>query len=442
MQITNINTKQLTFNGIVPEYSKQNGFRIIPISINPSQNDVDNAIRITQRQNAALDGRNGKAYLWGEDLVVKKYLSAEEAMNYNPRREIDILDSMYDKNILDSNIQRGLYAFQTPDREFYLVSSQVHGVHPHRSIDCFNKENLEKLVVTIQKLDEIRIDDSQNGTTQTTPHLFRVMHNDLSMANVKVTETDAGILDFEYMDYRDVTEINEAGKEKRLNGNVIMNLSEITMLPSNLRDFEYRTLAQYLKTVENPKEIFEYYLNAKSLYLEKMAAHYAECSKNQSLRDFSSNFSCLANQTQDYALLLRTAVETEDTSILKSEAIKIQISDFLYLMTPYSNTRKFNPTQLKSYIDFAKNFFETEYKKATAEKDLKKVQYYADCLNLMKNWEQTKDKIDKKSKNPRIEDFTFEQIQKGDFTYAKKVHEKFIAKTTDENETTLDDIIV
>ena len=62
------------------------------------------------------------------------------------------------------------------------------------------------------------------------------------------------------MDLRDTTAIKEEEKEKRINGSVIMNFSEITILPSNLKDFEYRTLAQYLKNTDNPKEIFKYYL--------------------------------------------------------------------------------------------------------------------------------------------------------------------------------------
>lgn len=432
--------KNMTFKGICPEYVKQNGFRVVPIAINPSQKDINKAMTIVQENNSSLDGRNGKAYMWGEDLVVKKYMSKNEAINYNPRREIDILDSMYEKNIQDANIQRGLYAFETPQGEYFLVSSQIHGVHPHRNQNCFNKENLEELVLTIQKLDEGIISTSLLGTTQTAK-LLRIMHNDLSMANIKVTEDGAGILDFEYMDYRDVTDVTLAEKEKRLNGSVIMNLSEITMQPANLKDFEYRTLAQYLKKTEHPKEIFKYYLNAKSQYLEKMAQYYKKCSKNPIFTEIASNLDEISTKMKNYALLLRNAVNTNDKNILKAEAIKIQIADFLYLMTPYSNTRKFNPTQLKSYIDFAKDFFTSEYKKAVEEKDKLKIQYYLDCFDLIKNWEKTKDKIDKKSQEPKEEDFTPEQIKKGDFSYAIKVHKKFLAKTTKEYEKTLDEII-
>lgn len=441
MKINFLKTKQMTFRGIIPEYTK-NGFRIIPISINPTQEDINNAMNIADDNISSLDGRNGRAYMWGEDLVVKKYMPQEKAINYGPRREINALDSMYDKNIQHPNIQKGFFAFKTPEGEYYLISSQIKGVHPHRSADCFNQENLEKLVLVIQKLDEGIIDESGVDSKATSAKLLRIMHNDLSMANLRIDAHEAGIIDFEYMDYRDVTNVTEARKEKTINGNVIMNLSEITLQPSNLKDFEYRTLAQYLKKTQNPRKIFKYYLNAKSHYLEKMAQHYKKCAKNKNLKELSQNFNTISSKLQTYSLLLQEAVKSDDENILKAEAMKIQLADFLYLMTPYSSTRKFNPEQLKAYIDSAKEFFEVQYENAVNKKDPQKTQYYLDCLDLMKNWEKTKAKIDKKLQPPKIEDFTEEQIEKGDFAHAKKVHLKFLAKTTKEYEKTLDEIIL
>jgi len=438
MRISFLPVYKTNFKGIIPPYINQNGYEIIPISINPTQEDIDNAIKTTKNTSSSFDGRNGKAYMWGQDLVVKKYMPKETAINYNPRREIDILDSMYEKKIQHKNIQQGLYAFKAPNGEFYLISNQIHGVHPHRSTDCFTKKNLEELVLTLQKLDEGIIETKDKVAT---PRLLRIMHNDLSMANVKVTEDSAGILDFEYMDYRDTTDITDKAKEKRLQGSVIMNLSEVTLLPSNLKDFEYRTLAQYLKKADNPKEIFKYYLEAKSKYLEKMGEFYKECSQNPNFKDIAFDFIKTSRKMQNYAQLLQNATKTQDVAILKAEAIKIQIADFLYLMTPYSNTRKFNPAQLKSYIDYAESYFTNGYKEAAETNDDLKAQYYLDCLELLKNWEKVKDKIDKKLKMPEQEDFTPEQIEKGDFAYAQKAHHKFLAKTTSENQITIDEII-
>lgn len=67
---------------------------------------------------------NGVAFMWGEDLVIKKYKPKDTALNYGPGREIKALDSLFENKVKLGDSQKGLYAFIAP--------MEIHILYQHR----------------------------------------------------------------------------------------------------------------------------------------------------------------------------------------------------------------------------------------------------------------------------------------------------------------------
>ena len=80
----------VNFKGVAPKHTTPEGYKITPIIKDPEMKDIKGAISVTQQGGRAFSGLNGDAYMWGQDLVVKKYKPRNEAINYDPQREINL----------------------------------------------------------------------------------------------------------------------------------------------------------------------------------------------------------------------------------------------------------------------------------------------------------------------------------------------------------------
>lgn len=434
--IGNTNTKNIiAFSGAKKPHALGQ-YKVIPIAKDPSLKDIDRAI-VATNTNKAYSGLNGRAYFYGEDLVVKKYLGKNEAINYGPNREIKALDILYDNKIEDKNIQEGQFAFITPENETYLVSSKVKGKDIRAN--GFNEKNLKVLVDVLAQLDE-----PKKGKGQYFPYKVP-MHYDLSPGNIVATDDSAGIIDFEYLEVEDLDE--KLSRQKRKIYDCACDFSDIAGIPSNLRNFEYRTLLVYLKNpaTKNPDKLFKDYLKIKSTYHKKRADFY--------LREALKTCSCdnknlheLLEQLYIKETSHKLSLENPDENIVKAEAVKIQIASFIYEQSQFANNAatKINPEQIKKYVIDARDFFNEMLETSHGAKK----EYYKDCVNLMKNWENVIPWMDwQEEQTKEFSELIFLSKEDADSYFAQnkdniKNCKIFKSKLTKDNKVTLEELIL
>lgn len=423
----------LSFKGIADPYTNKNGFKVTPIAQNPSQTQIDEAIEATQTKPIG-QGMNGRAYFLGEDLVVKHYLK-DESVSYNPDRELRALDKMFDKGVNNKQIQEGKYAFTSPDGEAYLVSSRIEG----KSISKNNKiteKNISSIVKALEGLDKPILKDElkeDNFPFET------FMHYDLTMGNINVSENAGGIIDFEWSNTRDLEEYFEQDKNFGCIMGTDCNLSDIVPVISNIRGFEFNSLCEQLQTQDpsEAKELFSTYLKEKSKYEYSMAEQYGKyASKNEVSKT-------IAEKYKNHAYLLKGASVTDEFKDIKeSEAIKIQLANFINRQSPMQTfiARKINPKQIMEYSRFAQKFFEEKFEISKEYSDKKRMDYYKDCIKLVQNlsgvegwlnWQLTS--VEEKTANGGW--------SKEDIEHLKKEYALIQSKLTDKYETTLEEIV-
>lgn len=436
----------VSFKGIVPPYTNAQGYYITPISKNPQKSDIEAAIQATKTADSH-SGLNGKAYFYGEDLVVKKYKKPEEVKFYNPYREIRALDSMYDKGILSPNIQRGEFAFTTPQNETYLVSTKVSGSNANPIHNKFNRDNIGKLLNALYDLDIPHKYQPESNSDVKFPYVVP-MHYDISMGNYNITNENAGIFDFEYLQYEDLnkpyTQMNYQYMPDTLS-----DLSDISGIVSNLRNFEYRGLLPYLKKLDSfeAKSLFQDYLLAKSHYHFERAQMFEKelRNTNSSNNSLQQDLSKLAKKEYTHGLCLINLTP----EVIKSEAIKIQIASYIYLQSPFSHSTedKINPSEIKEYIKYANDYFNEQIRNSNGYQKT----YFEDCKELMKSWNNLPDWMIFQETKPNIEDFmppeqsistlSEQELQniRNHFNYLVEMHELFQSKVTDEHIVTIDE---
>lgn len=430
-------TINLSFKGVTEPYETKSGYKITPIAEKPLMRNVKEAIKAAK----ALDshsGLNGRAYYLGEDLIVKKYMPLSEAANYNPEREISALDLMYEKGVKNENIQQGMYAFKTPEGGEYLVSSRIKGARPDIKNNPFNKNNLNALVSVLCDL------DMPHRTSETGFFPYEIpMHYDLAPGNIVISDKSAGLIDFEYLKFEnlDIPLFNQLKGKFDCH----CDYSDIAGIPSNLRNFEYRTLYKYMmnQKPEEAEALLKDYLKAKSSYHEKRSEFYnkeAQKAMQQQDKTHTALYSDLSLREKAHAQMLKT----DNQDVLKSEILKIQLADFIYTQSPFSHSgkEKINIRQIKDYLKNAEDFF--RHKRCNAENVYEAV-YYKDCLQLIDNWkgvigwmdwqQYLLDKLIFAAKN---EDYNYISKYKEDAETARI----FGKKLTDEKQKTLDEHIL
>lgn len=391
--------KRPAFGGVAsPFVLKQNGIKVIPIAVNPSVEDIKQAQNTADTYSKKpMEGYNGYVYWLGEDLVLKKF-KGENAFSNNPYREINMLDSMQDNNLKFKNSQVGCYAFITPNGTTYLVSTKVKGKNPSTD-NPFTKENLESLVDIIYQMDTGA--DFPDSSRQGYGQRCRFMNYDFNGGNINITPQQAGLFDFEYAV---IENIDDMIKKTIINKDTGANChqSDTSGLPSSLRSFEFYTFCPYLLSLDNPKEIFEDYLQIKGKYHAKMSDFYKDYAASTVFSDVISEIS---NKEEAHSHLLKKDENGHiPEDILKSEAGKIQMSYFMHEQSQFSDTGHINPKQLKQYTDKLITYFKNSLSLAKKNSDVDRIIYYRDCLELMSSWQRVNKTLKEKitAKDPEI----------------------------------------
>ncbi len=404
----------LAFCGVKKPYTNNNGVKITPISVDPTEKDIKDAIQSTKTSKKPMEGFNGYAYWLGEDLVVKKYKGIN-AINNDPSREINLLDNLYDNNLVFNNSQVGSYAFEMPNGETYLVSTKVQGKNPDPVEAPFTRENLESLTEIILQMEKGSHfpNSSQNGYSDR----CRFMNYDFNGGNMKVTSNKAGMFDYEYSQKENLDDqILNVVLKKPSGPNC--NQSDTSGLPSNMRSFEYWTLCDYLKASDNANELFNDYLEIKGKYHNEMTNFYNDFAKESNFPEACKE---IAKKESAHARLLRKDENGQIPSdIKKAETRKIQMSNFMYIQSPFAAIGKVNTDQLLEYSNETIDYFNECLNQAQQSNDTDRITYYKDCVELMSSWKDVRNVIDWQFSNP---------------------NQRFLDKLTDEHITTLDDVL-
>ena len=251
------------------------GLPVHPIIRTPKLEEVQDILELNSKIKIG-EGTSGTAYEYGENVIkifdkILKKLAKKTLFS-----EMDNLASLShlitksgNENYLH-NTQKGLFAFEK-DKLPILVSSKVAGENPHPIEAPFNEKNLEAIVETLNRLDK------GFGKTQ-------FLQTDMRPPNIKITENDAGLLDFEYLQrvkLGDEKNIEKTAKTlpqlNKSNYTFFLNESDTGFGTSNLRAFEYDTLAPYLyrsPNITQAQETFRNYIKLKSEHHLEMAHHY------------------------------------------------------------------------------------------------------------------------------------------------------------------------
>ncbi len=370
------------FCGVKKPYKKQ-GATIIPIAQDPTNEDIKQAKNAAKNTKDAMQGYNGYAFFLGEDLVVKKF-KGKEAFSNDPDREINILDTMYDNNLVLKNSQEGLWALKDDDGT-YLVSTKVEGENPDPDVLKFNKNNLESLVEIITNMDK-----GANIAGASKPEYSpraRFMNYDFNGENIKITDSQAGLFDFEYSVLENIDAMIEKTIVKKQTG-TNCHQSDTSALPSSLRSFEFYTFCDYLCDLPDDEtdELFNDYIEIKGKYHQNMHEFYRDFANDSKFKDIVSNIS--EHELIHSHLLKKGGNGRIPDDILIAEARKIQMSHFMHEQSQYSDTGKINPKQLKQYTDESIEFFASNLEKAIENEDEDRIIYYKDCLELFSSWEK------------------------------------------------------
>ena len=419
----------ISFEGCCAPYTK-NGVRVTPIAQNPSDNEIQTAISCANNSCPIGAGLNGSAFYLGQDLVVKKY-----SRNQGAKREISVLDKMYDKGISIPNIQQGKYAFSLPNDETYLVSTKISGTNPNPYRNRYNEQNLSRLMKVISDFD-LPIQNQNANPDGYFPYSV-AMHYDLHAGNINMTQDDAGIFDLEFLQFEDLSDRLQHQTQGRYDCDC--NFSDIPGLIGNLRSFEYRALVPYMLKISRQEadELFKNYIQEKAEYHYTQGSFYkAECEKTL---DSNPHLSKLTGELARKELAHASMLAKADKDVVKSEKIKIQMAHFIYVQSQFERTvkSKFNMEQIIEYNNNACRYFDEMLANSSCEDERI---YYQDCVDLMKNWRGVISWMNWQSKEPSFDMFNrskkpvdeltdeeFHEIQNR-YKEHKQNHELFNAK--------------
>lgn len=372
----------VSFKGIVPPYTLKNGTKVTPISQDPAIDDINSAIKATKKtSDNPMEGLNGHAFQLGEDLIVKRY-KGEKAINNDPQREINLLDKMFMNNLKFKNSQTGCYAFETPDGQVYMVSTKVEGKNPNALNGAeFTKENLQSLSEIILQMDKGSI--IPNSSNHGYSDRCRFMNYDFNGGNIKVTADKAGLFDFEYDKFENIDEIISNALQYGVHG-YNCNQSDTSALPSCIRSFEYWTFCDYLKDADNASDLFNDYLEIKGNYHAQMSKFFSDFSQESAFPEEVMNIS--KKEAVHSRLLQKDSNGRIPEDILKAEAKKIQMANFLHEQGIFNSTGIINPKQMADYTAETINYYTECLELAENNGDTDRITYFTNCLDLVSQW--------------------------------------------------------
>ena len=334
-------------------------------------------------------GCNGEVNAYEDKFIIKKLFSPDKASHYDPDRELKAMVSLEVNDMSGLGIPNGFYGYRNEYGDTFVVSQKLQGANPNHLTNKFNHENLSMLIRTIAKTDT-----PDKYWNHLKPYQFRtpfshLMHYDIKGGNLLIDEKYASIIDWEYLDF-----VNIFNGIKNRNWGVINNYSDVPNIPSNLRNFEYRTLLPYIeklgKNNNEAKELFRDYLKLKSEYYERVHLEY-DFVKNKlpkfkilkKLFNIKTNID-VCDEIIESQNAQKRVLENLTDDIVKAEAMKIQIARFIYLLSTSSHGDEtiINLKQIKNYITEAHKLFME--KEACCDGDLKI--YYRDSRKLLDIW--------------------------------------------------------
>ena len=384
----------INFYGVKSPYRADN-MLIYPIERDITPEDISAVKKCITDDRLLGQGLNGKVYRINDEYVVKVPVQ-NRLTNESIMQETKKLDMLYDfskeKCIDLQNSQRGIASVFTDSGEEYLITTYVKGTYCDKSKNRLNKHNIDSVMRILTELD---IGSKKYG---------RMMSYDYNGDNVNFTKKSAGLLDFEYLK-GNLLEVDIPNRILSGRKSLTPHLSDTSPLTSNVRTFEYGTLYHYLisSPPKHAAKIFRLYLNRKSLYHNKMSDYYAKRSEEGLYSDI---FKELAKREKNHSNLLNNKNLTED--IIKSEAIKIQLSEFIYRTSGSSIRGDFNPYQIIDYYNDSVKYFKNKFREARKSKDYNLASYYYDCMKTLDTWTYMKYVVfDENSKSRRL--FSFEK---------------------------------
>lgn len=373
---------QISFQGIIPPYKIAKA-KIYPIAKDISSLEINNLCNTISKKSYCFgEGVNGQAFYYGQDLVVKKSKSNALCPN-NIMNEAEKLDILYEflkergKGFSLGNTQKGIVAFQLNNGESYLISSLVKGKKADYCTNPLNNENLTSLVSIITELDK--------GSDK----YGRLMVYDLNLGNIHFTKDKAGILDFEHLKGE---KLDESIKNVIIDKNygAAVHTSDTSFLDSNLRSFEFSAFYDYLANTpaQISRKLFNEYLNIKSSYHKNMAKHLKEQAKNSLYPEIIES---IVNSELAHSKLLANKNLSKD--IIKSEAMKIQMSRFMFISSRHCNSPniRFNPLQIAQYRKKGLEYFNEKLIEALHSGNSDKIIYYKDCIKIFNKWAKADD---------------------------------------------------
>ena len=353
------------------------GLPVHPILRTPKLEEVQDILELNSKLKLG-EGTSGTAYDFGDnvikvfDKILKKFAKKSLFSEMDNLASLSHLITKSGNENYLHNTQKGLFAFEK-DRMPILVSSKVEGEIPHPVDAPFNDKNLEALVETFHRLDK------GFGRTQ-------FLQSDMRPPNMKITENNAGLLDFEYL--RKIKLGNEKNLEEtekslptitKSNYAFFLNESDTGYGTSNLRAFEYETLAPYLyrsPSITQAQETFRNYVKLKSEHHFEMAHHYNKLQTELGDEIFKR---MEAEEACHYM-----ALKSGDKDILHTEAAKLQMYSFLRwvnLTAQKLSAPPINIAQIESFLDKERASYIQEIQRGITNKDAVKVYYYTNAKN-------------------------------------------------------------
>lgn len=364
----------VSFKGVCPPH-KIGKVYIYPISKDLSLSTISKYCDAINPANKLGSGCNGEVFTLGMDLVIKK-AKPNALVNKSLMNEAKKLDILYnlekEKGIKLKNIQSGIAGFEFPNGDSYLVSTLVKGSKANIEKNPFNEKNLDSLMNLLTELDK---GSDKDG---------RLMMFDLNLNNINITENQAGIFDFEYMIGQN---LEQAIKDRIIGklGSASSHVSDTSNLQSNVRSFEYAGLYYYFREMpeNNVKDLLTKYLKIKSKYHKKMCEYYNNLSTQS---NYPKELSKIASSEQSHSKLLAKP----DNDIIKSEAMKIQMANFVFVSGQWCKTSSitFNTEQVMTYQQEGLRFFKKQLEKARQNCDKDRTIYYQNCINLFDGWKR------------------------------------------------------
>ena len=366
----------INFYGIKPPY-RINGVMVYPIERDITQEEMNKVRECITDDRLIGEGLNGKVYRLNNDYVVKVPIPNRQVKDsiLNETKKLDILyDFSKERKIDLQNSQRGIVSFFTDNGEEYLISTLVKGTGCDKSKNKLNKYNIDSMMKILTEMD---IGSEKYG---------RIMSYDYNGGNVNFTKKSAGILDFEYLRG---TPLEFDIHDRIISGrrSISPHLSDTSALTSNVRTFEFGNLYNYLMSLSPRKaeNLFKLYLDRKSKYHAQMAEYYAQKSTEGTYKDIFKN---LALREKNHANLLSKKNITED--IIKSEAIKIQISEFIYRLGGSKIRGNYNPNQILFYYEDSLKYFKNKFREARKANNYDLASYYYDGIKTLSTWKDIK----------------------------------------------------